>query len=123
MLNTKVKRKAYIRADSEDESRGSDSSCDMEDTLMLRFLTCFRDINDRKVFLVIVAAVLHFFSVTLTAISLKLLINKRIAGSPEQPNSESALVDTTNIFLHAFMSFLCGRYTSGMGDYVGRKVV
>ena len=52
---------------------------------------------------------------------LKLLINKRIAGDANEPNSDSAFVDATNIFLYSLMSFLCGRYNSGLSDYIGRK--
>lgn len=70
---------------------------------------------------VIFTAFLNYFAIGITVVPLKLLINKRIAGDADDPNSASAFVDTTNIFLYAFMSFLCGRYMSGLGDYIGRK--
>jgi hypothetical protein len=83
----------------------------------------FKSETDRGSFLIILSATQYFFGIAITLISLKLLINERIAGDVQKPNSESAFVDTTNIMLHAFMSFSCGRYTSGLGDYVGRKVL
>jgi MFS family permease len=70
---------------------------------------------------VILAAFLNYFAIGITVVPLKLLINKRIAGDPDDPNSASAFTDTTNIFIYAFMSFMFGRYMSGFGDYVGRK--
>lgn len=87
----------------------------------LAWCSCFKLPADRKAFLIILAAVLYYFSIGLTSISLSLLINQRIAGDPEEPNSASVVVQTTVIFIHSTCSFFLGRYTSGLGDYIGRK--
>ena len=79
--------------------------------------------KDRQTALIIISAVLYFMSTAVTAIPLTLLINKRIAGDPEEPNAESAFVVATLSFIHSFISFLGARYTSGLGDYVGRKPI
>ena len=84
---------------------------------------CFKELRDRQTGLIIFTAVLYFMSAALTAIPLTLLINKRIAGDPEDPNAESAFVVATNSFIHSIISFLGARYSSGIGDYVGRKPV
>jgi MFS family permease len=90
---------------------------------LLSLCCCMKQINDRKAALVITAGVLYYFAIGLTSISLSLLINQRIAGHPEEPNSESVLVQSTVVFIHSTTSFLLGRYTSGLGDYLGRKPV
>jgi MFS family permease len=84
---------------------------------------CFRDDNDKRTGIIIVLATLHYFSIAISAIPLMLLINTRIAGAAEDPNSESAFVGATVSFVHSILSFLFGRYTAGLGDYVGRKPV
>lgn len=84
---------------------------------------CFKDNNDRRTGIIIVLATLHYFSIAISAIPLLLLINARIAGSAQNPNSESAFVAATVSFVHSVLSFLFGRYTAGLGDYVGRKPV
>lgn len=73
--------------------------------------------------LIICVTVLYFFSLAITVVPIKLLINERIADHAEDPNSASAFVDATSTFLHAAISFLIGRYSSGLGDFVGRKPV
>lgn len=92
-------------------------------TILLSFCCCMKQISDRKASLVILAGVLYYFAIGLTSISLSLLINQRIAGNPEEPNSESVLVQSTVVFIHSTTSFIVGRYTSGLGDYIGRKPV
>ncbi len=82
---------------------------------------CFKDVEDRNAFLIIVVSILNYVAIGLTIVPLKLLINQRIAGDATEPSRASSFVDTTNIFLYAVMSFICARYTSGLGDYVGRK--
>jgi MFS family permease len=84
---------------------------------------CFKDLPDRQTALIIVTAVLYFMGVAITGIPITLLINQRIAGDAEDPNAESAFVSATNSFVHSVLSFIFGRYTSGFGDYVGRKPV
>ena len=87
----------------------------------LPWCVCFKLPADRKTAIIIVAAVLYYFNIGLTSISLSLLINQRIAGDAENPNSECVLVQTTVVFIHSTCSFFLGRYTSGLGDYMGRK--
>jgi MFS family permease len=84
---------------------------------------CFQQINDKKAALVITTGVLYYFAIGLTSISLSLLINQRIAGHAEHPNSDSVFVQSTVVFIHSTTSFIIGRYTSGLGDYLGRKPV
>jgi hypothetical protein len=107
---------------SHDEHEDEKKSPTEEKTSSLRCLECcFKDNEDRNAFLIIIASMINFIAIGLTVVPLKLLINQRITGDPTEPNSKSAFVDTTNIFLYAVASFICGRYTSGLGDYVGRK--
>jgi hypothetical protein len=54
----------------------------------LPFCFCFKAIRDRQTALIILTSVLYYFSVALSSFPLRLLINKRIAGDPEDPNSE-----------------------------------
>lgn len=89
----------------------------------LPFCFCFSELRDRQTGLIIFSAVLYFMSASLTAIPMQLLINQRIAGSPETPTAESAFVVATNSLLHSLISFVFARYSSGMGDYIGRKPV
>jgi MFS family permease len=94
------------------------------DSHRISCLKClFSKARDREVALVIVVSVLYFLGVAMSAFPLILLINKRIAGDAEDPDAESVFVYTTVGILHTFMNFLTGRYTSGLGDYVGRKPV
>lgn len=89
----------------------------------ISFCFCLKEIKDRQTALIIFVAVIYFLSVAITAIPITLLINKRIGDGFEDPTELSVLVATTASFLHSFCSFIAGRYTSGMGDYVGRKPV
>lgn len=50
-------------------------------------------------------------------------MNQQIAGEPDEPSSQSAFVAATAFFLQSFVSFLCGRYTAGLSDYLGRKPI
>jgi MFS family permease len=87
--------------------------------------TCIRRDGDESYHIkfMYVSAMLYFFSLGLTSISLVFLINRRIAGDPTDPNSSSILVQTTVVFLNNASSFLCLRYNSGLGDYLGRKPI
>lgn len=89
----------------------------------LAFCCCIDKFVDRQTALIILCAVMYFVPVTITTIPLKLLMNKRIAGDAEEPNSESAFVDNTVSVIHAFVSFFAGRYSSGLSDFTGRKPV
>jgi MFS family permease len=94
-----------------------------EEQNQLIFLSCFKEVRDRQTFLIIISAVLYFMSITMSTIPLTLLINKRIAGHANDPNAKSAFVQATNSFIYSGLGFLCGRYTSGLGDYLGRKPI
>jgi MFS family permease len=87
----------------------------------LTWCVCFKLPADRKTALIIMAAVLYYFNIGLTSVSLSLLINQRIAGNAEEPNSMCVFVQTTVVLIHSTTSFFLGRYTSGLGDYIGRK--
>ena len=88
----------------------------------LNCLSCLlKSIDDREAALIIMICVVHFLSVAITGIPSTLLINQRLAGDAEDPNSHSAFVAATCSFVHSFVSFIMARYTSGLGDYVGRK--
>lgn len=109
--------------------RVTGASCDLNgplpdtDSPPQRSCLCCKLSNDRDVALIISVAAMIFLSMALTAFPLILLVNKRIAGSAQNPNSASVFVYTTIRFLHNFTSFMFGRYTGGLGDYTGRKPV
>lgn len=99
------------------------ASSDSFSTWDLRCCFCFSELRDRQAGLIILSAVMYFMATALTAIPLQLLINLRIAGNSEQPTAASAFVVATTSLLHSLVSFLFARYSSGMGDYIGRKPV
>lgn len=101
---------------------GANESDDVED-VRLGWCCCFKNEADRECCLIVVISLVYLLAVGLNYIPIKLLINKKIAGDAEHPNSQSVFVDTTSHFVHSLTSFACGRYTSGLGDYTGRKPV
>lgn len=105
------------------DSSQQDIQIEAAEQNQLLFLSCFKEVRDRQTFLIIIAATMYFLSITMSTIPLTLLINKRIAGHAEDPNAKSAFVQATNSFIYSGLGFLCGRYTSGLGDYLGRKPV
>ena len=70
-----------------------------------------------------VSTFLYFIAIGLSSVSLIFLINERIAGDFSEPSSRSIFVQTTSVFLNNASSFLCLRYNSGMGDFIGRKPI
>eukprot|EP01031_Cornospumella_fuschlensis_P024486 gene24486-29595_t len=97
------------------------SDYDPDNISMLKCL--LSNARDREVALLIAVSVVYFLGVTVSTFPLILLVNERIAGDAEDPNSESVFVYTTINILNTIMTFLTARYTSGLGDYVGRKPV
>jgi MFS family permease len=89
----------------------------------LCYCFCLKTRHDADAFMINTIAVIYFLAIAMNAIPKKLLINEVIAGDAEDPNSESAFVDSTSHFIHSAISFFGGRYTSGLGDYIGRKPV
>lgn len=89
----------------------------------LSYCFCLKHPRDRDAFMINTIAVIYFLAIAMNAIPKKLMINQVIAGSAENPNSESAFVDSTSHFINSAISFFGGRYTSGLGDYIGRKPV
>jgi hypothetical protein len=87
--------------------------------------TCIRNDGDAyyHVKFMYLSAIFYFLAIGLSSISLIFLINDRIAGDASEPNSKSIFVQTTVVFLNNASSFLCLRYNSGFGDYIGRKPV
>lgn len=65
----------------------------------------------------------YYLGVGVTIMPRAMLINDRIAGDPQHPNSESAFVDSTSIILSTIATILFSKYFSAMGDYVGRRPV
>ena len=105
-----------------EETTRANSECRKENQLTW-CCCCIEKLVDRQTALIIFAAVVYFLAVTITVIPLKLLMNKRIAGDEEEPNSKSAGVDNISSIIHAFVSFFAARYTSGLSDFTGRKPV
>lgn len=52
-----------------------------------------------------------------------MLINDRITGNPQDPNSQSTFIDSTSIMLSTLATILFSKYFSSMGDYIGRRPV
>jgi MFS family permease len=121
--NSSSYQPSHVIGQEEDPSSSTSSSSSLSFCSLLSLCFCMKQINDRKAALVVTAGVLYYFAIGLTSISLSLLINQRIAGHPEEPNSDSVLVQSTVVFIHSTTSFIVGRYTSGLGDYLGRKPV
>jgi MFS family permease len=84
--------------------------------------SCKKD-DDRQYSLVLIIAIIYFLAISISSIPLILLINQRIAGAPDDPSSQSAFVAATASFIQSFVSFLFGRYTAGLSDYLGRKPI
>lgn len=53
----------------------------------------------------------------------KRIPNPSLASTRSSLFRRSAFLDASVSFVHSFMCFIFGRYTSGMGDYLGRKPV
>lgn len=87
------------------------------------FCCSCKNSDDRQYSLILIIAIIYFLAIAISGIPLILLINQRIAGDAQEPSSESAFVVATSSFVHSFVSFIFGRYTAGLSDYLGRKPI
>ena len=78
-------------------------------------------LSDANALSVTLISAVYFFSFAVSAMATKYVVNKRIAGDAYDPNSDSAFTDITMTLLRSVAAFIMGRYTCGLGDYLGRK--
>jgi MFS family permease len=86
-----------------------------------RFCCRTMDMTAANGWIVTGAAMCFYFGTAVSALSIKYIINKRIAGDAYDPDSNSAFVDFTSTLLRSAAGFLAERYNAGFSDYIGRK--